>query len=154
MAFEENELLFGADKTERIVAIEMGDTGTVRVYRREKDGSTVVDVEPFHPFANGGEQVGQAGIAMRDHEVLAIGTASQNLPEEVGRRAEDGTVVLQHHVVFLDAEQIGDPVGLNRQDGDAVVGGRRRALLELGQWECGVTKSHQPREADWRGPRP
>src|SRR3954464_8016685 len=50
MAFEENTMLFGSDPTERIVAIEMGDTGTVRVYRREKDGSTVVDVEPFHPF--------------------------------------------------------------------------------------------------------
>jgi DNA polymerase, archaea type len=51
MQFETNTLLFGADPTERIVAIELGDTGTVRVYRREKDGSTVVDVEPFHPFA-------------------------------------------------------------------------------------------------------
>ena len=50
MAFEDNELLFGADKTPRIVAIELGETGTVRVYRREKNGSTAVDVEPFHPF--------------------------------------------------------------------------------------------------------
>ncbi|PYI78867.1 MAG: DNA polymerase II [Verrucomicrobia bacterium] len=50
MAFEDNELLFGADKTPRIVAIELGETGTVRVYRREKVGSTAVDVEPFHPF--------------------------------------------------------------------------------------------------------
>ena len=50
MAFEDNELLFGADKTSRIVAIELGETGTVRVYRREKNGSTTVDVEPFHPF--------------------------------------------------------------------------------------------------------
>jgi DNA polymerase, archaea type len=50
VAFEDNELLFGADKTPRIVAIELGETGTVRVYRREKDGSTMVDVEPFHPF--------------------------------------------------------------------------------------------------------
>jgi DNA polymerase, archaea type len=50
VAFEDNELLFGADKTPRIVAIELGETGTVRVYRREKDGSTTVDVEPFHPF--------------------------------------------------------------------------------------------------------
>src|SRR6202040_3908119 len=24
--------------------------GTVKVYRREKDGSTIADVEPFHPF--------------------------------------------------------------------------------------------------------
>src|SRR5213596_934259 len=50
MAFEDNELLFGADKTPRIVAIELCETGTVKVYRREKDGSTAVDVEPFHPF--------------------------------------------------------------------------------------------------------
>src|SRR3989440_7475303 len=50
MAFEDNELLFGADKTPRIVAIELGETGTVKVYRREEDGSTLVDVEPFHPF--------------------------------------------------------------------------------------------------------
>ncbi|HEY2102171.1 MAG TPA: DNA polymerase domain-containing protein [Chthoniobacterales bacterium] len=50
MRFEDNELLFGADPTARIVAIELGETGTVRVYRREKDGGTVVDIEPFHPF--------------------------------------------------------------------------------------------------------
>ena len=50
MAFEDNQLLFGADKTSRIVAIELGETGTVRVYRREKKGNTTVDVEPFHPF--------------------------------------------------------------------------------------------------------
>src|SRR5947207_7244659 len=50
MAFDDNELLFGADKTPRIVAIELGETGTVRVYCREKNGSTAVDVEPFHPF--------------------------------------------------------------------------------------------------------
>jgi DNA polymerase elongation subunit (family B) len=50
MAFEENPLLFGSDSTQRIVAIELGDTGTVKVYRREKDGSTAVDNEPFHPF--------------------------------------------------------------------------------------------------------
>ena len=43
-------LLFGADPAPRIVAIELGETGTVKVYRREKDGSTAVDVEPFHPF--------------------------------------------------------------------------------------------------------
>ena len=50
MAFEENTLLFGSDPTPRIVAIELGDTGTVKVYRREKDGSTITDIEPFHPF--------------------------------------------------------------------------------------------------------
>src|SRR5881396_1548982 len=50
MEFEKNTLLFGADSTPRIVAIELGETGTVKVYRREKGGSTVADVEPFHPF--------------------------------------------------------------------------------------------------------
>jgi DNA polymerase I len=50
MEFEKNTLLFGADPTPRIVAIELGETGTVKVYRRETGGSTVVDVEPFHPF--------------------------------------------------------------------------------------------------------
>ena len=50
MAFEENQLLFGSDPTPRIVAIELGDTGTVKVYRREKDGSTTTDIEPFHSF--------------------------------------------------------------------------------------------------------
>lgn len=50
MAFEENTLLFGSDPMPRIVAIELGETGTVKVYRREKDGSTTADIEPFHPF--------------------------------------------------------------------------------------------------------
>jgi DNA polymerase, archaea type len=50
MEFEKNTLLFGADPTPRIVAIELGEAGTVKVYRREADGSTVADVEPFHPF--------------------------------------------------------------------------------------------------------
>jgi len=63
MAFEDNELLFGADPTERIVAIEMGDTGTVRVYRREKKGGgTVVDVEPFHPFVWADADVADLGL--------------------------------------------------------------------------------------------
>ncbi len=50
MQFEKNTLLFGVDPMPRIVAIELGETGTVKVYRREEDGSTVADVEPFHPF--------------------------------------------------------------------------------------------------------
>src|SRR5437660_726180 len=50
MEFEKNRLLFGADLTPRIVAIELGETGTIKVYRREADGSTIADVEPFHPF--------------------------------------------------------------------------------------------------------
>src|SRR2546423_634594 len=50
MAFEENELLFGSDPTPRIVAIELGETGTIKVYRRETDGSIATDIEPFHPF--------------------------------------------------------------------------------------------------------
>jgi DNA polymerase I len=50
MEFEKNTMLFGADPTPRILAIELGETGTVKVHRREKDGSTVAEVEPFHPF--------------------------------------------------------------------------------------------------------
>src|SRR5690349_13420369 len=50
MEFEKNEILFGADQTPRIVAVELGETGTVKIYRREKDRSTTADVEPFHPF--------------------------------------------------------------------------------------------------------
>jgi len=41
MEFEKNTMLFGADPTPRIVAIELGETGTVKVYRREKDGPIV-----------------------------------------------------------------------------------------------------------------
>src|SRR5215469_9077045 len=50
MEFEKNALLFGVDSAPRIVAIELGETGTVNVYRRQADGSTVAEVEPFHPF--------------------------------------------------------------------------------------------------------
>ncbi|HJT44925.1 MAG TPA: DNA polymerase domain-containing protein, partial [Chthoniobacterales bacterium] len=50
MEFGKNEILFGADQTPRIVAVELGETGTVKIHRREKDGSTTADVEPFHPF--------------------------------------------------------------------------------------------------------
>src|SRR5438034_443048 len=50
MAFEDNKLLFGSDPTERIIAIELGETGTVKVYRREKNGSLLTDIEPFCPF--------------------------------------------------------------------------------------------------------
>jgi DNA polymerase, archaea type len=69
MQFEENILLFGADPTERIVAIELGDTGTVRVYRRGKDGSTSVEVEPFHPFVWADADV--ADLGMENAEKLA-----------------------------------------------------------------------------------
>src|SRR2546421_5802050 len=62
MEFEKNTLLFGADPTPRIVAIELGETGTVRVYRCEKDGSTIADVEPFHPFVWADSDVVDLGI--------------------------------------------------------------------------------------------
>ena len=60
--FEKNTLLFGAGPTPRVVAIELGETGTVRVYRREADGSTVADVEPFHPFVWADSDVVDLGI--------------------------------------------------------------------------------------------
>ncbi len=62
MAFEKNTLLFGVDPTPRIVAIELGETGTVKVYRREKDGSTTIEVEPFHPFVWADSDVVDLGI--------------------------------------------------------------------------------------------
>src|SRR5213080_524007 len=62
MEFEKNTLLFGADPTPRIVAIELGETGTVKVYRWEEDGSTVADVEPFHPFVWADSDVVDLGI--------------------------------------------------------------------------------------------
>src|SRR6266571_380465 len=62
MQFEKNTMLFGADPTARIVAIELGETGTVKVHRREKDGSTTTDVEPFHPFVWADSDVVDLGI--------------------------------------------------------------------------------------------
>ena len=62
MEFEKNTLLFGADQTPRIVAVELGESGTVRVHRRETDGSTVTEVEPFHPFAWADSDVVDLGI--------------------------------------------------------------------------------------------
>src|SRR5436190_15395125 len=62
MEFEKNTLLFGADSTPRIVAVELGESGTVRVHRREPDGSTVTDVEPFHPFVWADSDVVDLGI--------------------------------------------------------------------------------------------
>jgi DNA polymerase I len=62
MQFEKNTTLFGADPTPQIVAVELGETGTVRVHRREKDGSTVTDVEPFHPFVWADGDVVDLGI--------------------------------------------------------------------------------------------
>ena len=62
MEFEKNTMLFGADPTARIVAIELGETGTVRVHRREKNGKTVTDVEPFHPFVWATGDVADLGI--------------------------------------------------------------------------------------------
>src|ERR1044071_7145438 len=62
MEFEKNQILFGVDPTARIVAIELGETGTVKVYRREKDGSTIAEVEPFHPFVWADSDVVDLGI--------------------------------------------------------------------------------------------
>ena len=62
MDFEKNTMLFGADPTPRIVAIELGETGTVKVYRREKNGSTIVEIEPFHPFIWADSDVVDLGI--------------------------------------------------------------------------------------------
>src|SRR5213078_4598629 len=66
-----NTLLFGADPTPRIVAIELGETGTVKVYRRERDGSTIADVEPFHPFV------------WCDSDVVDLGIESEKLRNDL-----------------------------------------------------------------------
>jgi DNA polymerase elongation subunit (family B) len=71
MEFEKNTLLFGADLTPRIVAVELGETGTVKVYRREKNGSTVADVEPFHPFV------------WADSDVVDLGIESEKLQSDL-----------------------------------------------------------------------
>lgn len=71
MEFEKNRLLFGGDPTPRIVAIELGETGTVKVYRREADGSTVAEVEPFHPFV------------WCDSDVVDLGIESEKLESEL-----------------------------------------------------------------------
>jgi DNA polymerase I len=55
-------MLFGADQTPRIVAVELGESGTVKVHRREKDGSTTTEVEPFHPFVWADSDVLDLGI--------------------------------------------------------------------------------------------
>src|SRR5882762_9975557 len=62
MEFEKNKLLFGADPTPRIVAIELGETGTVKVYRREKNGATACEVEEFHPFVWADGDVADLGL--------------------------------------------------------------------------------------------
>jgi DNA polymerase I len=62
MQFEKNTLLFGADPMLRVVAVELGETATVRVHRRETDGSTITDVEPFHPFVWADSDVVDLGI--------------------------------------------------------------------------------------------
>lgn len=62
MAFEDNELLFGSDPTPRIVAIELGETGTVKVYRRDQDGATSCEIEEFHPFVWADGDVADLGL--------------------------------------------------------------------------------------------
>ena len=62
MSFERNTMLFGSGPTPRIVAVELGDTGTVKVYRREKNGSTACDVEAFHPFVWANGDVADLGL--------------------------------------------------------------------------------------------
>src|ERR1043166_4967578 len=71
MEFEKNTMLFGADPTPRIVAIELGETGTVRVYRREADGSTIAEVEPLHPFV------------WCDSDVVDLGIESEKLKSDL-----------------------------------------------------------------------
>ncbi len=50
MAFAENKVLFGHDPTERIVAVEPGDSGGMIVYERQEGGETTAHEEAFAPF--------------------------------------------------------------------------------------------------------
>ncbi len=63
MAFEDNKLLFGADPAERIVAVELGETGTINVYRRLAGGETRRETEPFQPFVWADGDVSDLGLA-------------------------------------------------------------------------------------------
>src|SRR5437016_1187917 len=71
MEFEKNTLLFGADPTPRIVAVELGETGTARVHRRETDASRAADVEAFHPFV------------WADSDVVDLGIESEKLQSDI-----------------------------------------------------------------------
>src|SRR5438876_3920816 len=71
MEFEKNTLLFGADPTPRIVAVELGETGTARVHRRETDASTAADVEAFHPSV------------WADSDVVDLGIESEKLQSDL-----------------------------------------------------------------------
>src|SRR5215813_13543864 len=62
MALEDNKLLFGSDPTTRIVAIELGETGTVKVYRRGNNGETTCKIEEFHPFVWADDDVADLGL--------------------------------------------------------------------------------------------
>ncbi len=48
-SFENNEVLFGADTTEGIVALELVDDREMRLFIRSSEGITAID-EPFTPF--------------------------------------------------------------------------------------------------------
>ncbi|HEX3817623.1 MAG TPA: DNA polymerase domain-containing protein [Chthoniobacterales bacterium] len=62
MAFADNQLLFGSDPTPRIVAIELGETGTVKIYRRLPDGKTICEIEQFHPFVWADDDISDLGL--------------------------------------------------------------------------------------------
>ena len=50
MIFAENEQLFGFDRTESIVAVEFSPPNRVKIFSREANGSTSVQMEEFSPF--------------------------------------------------------------------------------------------------------
>ena len=62
MAFADNKLLFGSDPTPRIVCVELGDTGTVKLYRRGENGATFCEIEKFHPFVWADGDVADLGL--------------------------------------------------------------------------------------------
>ena len=50
MNFTDNEQLFGFDKTEKIVAVEFSAPSQVKIFLREIDGSTPLQIAEFTPF--------------------------------------------------------------------------------------------------------
>ena len=86
MQFAENHVLFGADPTPRIVAVELAGDDTVQVYRRPEAGApTRAETADFQPFLwLSGEQEGIAS------EALAGGLAFDRLVRCAGWKEFQG----------------------------------------------------------------
>jgi DNA polymerase, archaea type len=65
MRFEANELLFGHDPTERIMAVECEQPGHATLYLRQPDGSTLALHETFRPFMWSDAPIVAEGVTVR-----------------------------------------------------------------------------------------